>query len=128
MTTNVTTYLCISCPLGCRLEVEEEAGAIVEIRGFDCKRGKEYAEQEHTDPRRMISTTVRVMNGLWARLPVKTNVTVPKNRVKAICQTLRQVSVEAPIKIGDVIVTDILGTGADIVATRNMPATHNSPR
>ena len=121
MTAAITHYLCIGCPLGCRLEVEEEDGAIVEVRGFACKRGKEYAEREHVDPRRMVSSTVRVANGLWARLPVKTDRPVPKDQVRAVCRTLRQVSILAPVSMGDVIVANVLGTGADIVAARDMP-------
>jgi CxxC motif-containing protein len=122
MTTAITHYLCIGCPLGCRLEVEEEDGAIVEVRGFSCKLGKEYAEREHTDPRRMVSSTVRVANGLWARLPVKTNRPVPKDKVRAVCRALRQISIAAPVSMGDVIAANILDSGADIVAARDMPA------
>jgi len=119
----ITHYLCIGCPLGCRLEVEEEANAIVEVRGFACKRGKEYAEREHTDPRRMVSSTVRVLNGLWPRLPVKTTQAVPKQQVRAVCRALRELQVAAPVKLGEVIMANILGTGADVVACRDLPAT-----
>jgi CxxC motif-containing protein len=121
MTTETTHYLCIGCPLGCRLEVEESDGDIVEIRGFDCKRGKEYARQEHTDPRRMVSTTVQVKNGRWARLPVKTVAAIPKDQVMVLCQSLRGVVVTAPVRMGDVILANALGAGVDIVATRDMP-------
>ena len=122
MTSTITHYLCIGCPLGCRLEVEEEDGAIVEVRGFSCKLGKEYAEREHTDPRRMVSSTVRVANGLWTRLPVKTNRPVPKDQVRAVCRVLRQISIAAPVTIGDVIVVNVLDTGADVVAARDLLA------
>lgn len=122
MTTAITHYLCIGCPLGCRLEVEEEDGAIVEVRGFSCKLGKEYAEREHVDPRRMVSSTVHVVNALWARLPVKTNRPVPKDQVRAVCRVLHRVSITAPVRIGDVIVANVLDTGADIVAARDMPS------
>ena len=121
VTTEVTHYLCIGCPLGCRLEVEEEDGDIVEVRGFACKQGKTYALQEHTDPRRMVTTTVGVSQGQWARLPVKTTVPVPKDQVLAVCRALRRVKVIAPIKMGEIVVSNILNTGADIVASRNMP-------
>jgi CxxC motif-containing protein len=121
MTTEITHYLCIGCPLGCRLEVEETDGDIVEIRGFDCKRGKAYAQQEHVDPRRMVSTTVPVENGRWARLPVKTASAIPKDSVIALCQTLRKTVVTAPVHMGDVILANAMGTGVDIVATRDMP-------
>lgn len=114
-------YLCIGCPLGCRLEVDEDQpGHIVEVRGFSCKRGKEYAAQEHVDPRRTVTTTVAVKNALWPRLPVKSNKPVPKARVAAICQALSTTKVDAPVHVGDIIVANILGTEANIIATRTM--------
>ena len=118
----ITHYLCIGCPLGCRLEVEEEEGAIVEVRGFSCKRGKEYAEQEHTKPLRMVTSSVRVTNARWARLPVRTNRPVLKDQVRGVCRALRQVTTVAPVALGEVIVANVLDTGVDIVATRDMPA------
>jgi CxxC motif-containing protein len=121
MATIIATYLCIGCPLGCRLEVEEEDERILAIRGFSCKRGKEYAAQEHTDPRRIVTTTVGISGGRWARLPVKTTAAVPKGRVRALCEALRPVRVRAPVHMGDTIVADILGLGVDMVATRDMP-------
>lgn len=116
-----TTYLCIGCPLGCRLEVDEdESGEIVEVRGFSCKRGKEYAVQEHTDPRRTLTTTVAIDGAIVARLPVKSSQAIPKGQVQATCTALRAVRVRAPVRLGDVIVADVLDTGADIVATRDV--------
>ncbi|HYO87430.1 MAG TPA: DUF1667 domain-containing protein [Candidatus Limnocylindrales bacterium] len=120
--TAITHYLCIGCPLGCRLEVEEDQDEIVAIRGFSCKLGKDYARREHTDPRRMVTTTVAIDGGMWARLPVKTTAPVPKDRVQEVCSALRRVRAAAPVRLGDVVVSDILGTGADIVATRSMSA------
>jgi CxxC motif-containing protein len=118
-----TTYLCIGCPLGCRLEVDEnECHEIVEVRGFSCKRGREYAEQEHTDPRRTVTTTMGVRGGRVPRLPVKTQETVPKRLVLDVCDALRTVIVDAPVHLGDVILPDVLGTGVDVVATRDMDA------
>ncbi len=121
MSNTITHYLCIGCPLGCRLEVEEDDGEIVAIRGFSCKRGKEYAAQEHTDPRRMVTTTVGVAGGIWPRLPVKTAFAVPKNQVRAFCEKLRGVSVTAPIAMGQVILSNILESGIDVIACRDMP-------
>jgi CxxC motif-containing protein len=120
-------YLCIECPLGCRMEVEAEEGEIVEVRGFTCKRGKEYAAREHTDPRRLVSTTVRVVNGIWPRLPVKTSAAIAKPRVADVCRALRTVHVVAPVVAGDLIVANILDSGADIVATRDLPAAREPP-
>lgn len=119
--TRTTPYLCIGCPLGCRLEVAaDEAGQIVEVRGFSCKRGQEYAVQEHTAPQRMVTTTVPVRGGQSPRVPVKTRTPVPKALTLAICQALRTVVVTAPVTLGDLIVPDVLGTGVDVVATRSV--------
>jgi len=120
--TTITHYLCIGCPLGCRLEVEDEDNKIVEVRGFNCKRGQEYAKQEHTEPRRMVTTTVQIEQGRWARLPVKTTMSIPKEKMQELCQALRQLKLTAPVKMGEVILANALETGADVVATRDMPA------
>jgi CxxC motif-containing protein len=118
-----THYLCIGCPLGCRLEVDAgTAGDIVEIRGFSCRKGKTFAEREHTDPRRMITTTVGVEGGLWARLPVHATEEMPKAQMWDVIAALREISVPAPVEVGDVIVAGILGSDVDVVASRDMPA------
>ena len=118
----ITHYLCIGCPLGCRLEVEEdESGAIVEIRGFSCRKGKVFAEREHTDPRRMIATTVTVVGGRWPRLPVSVTEEVPRDRMWDVVKALRSVVIDAPVAMGEVIVADVAATGVDVVATRDMP-------
>lgn len=118
----VTGYLCIGCPLGCRLEVEEDVhGEIVEVRGFSCRKGRDFATAEHTDPTRMVTTTVAIEGGRWPRLPVRTTDPVPKDVVEALCTSLRTVIVRAPVRLGDVVVHDVLGTGVDVVASRDMP-------
>ena len=119
---STTQYLCIGCPLGCRLEVDEDRGGdIVEIRGFSCRKGKTFAEREHTDPRRMITTTVGVTGGLWARLPVHATEEMPKHLMWDVIEALRRVTVTAPVAVGDVIVPRVLGTDVDVVASRDMP-------
>lgn len=119
-------YLCIGCPLGCRLELEiggTDDGSCddaFEVRGNSCKKGIEFARQEHVDPRRAVATTVAITGARWPRLPVKTSGSVPKALVGEVCRELRRVSVPAPVAMGDVLVVDILGTGVDVVATRDM--------
>lgn len=116
-------YLCIGCPLGCRLELDEfDDGEIIEVRGNSCKKGEEFARQEHIDPRRLVTTTVAVDGALWPRLPVKTTDAVPKLLVRDVCRTLVNVRVQAPVVVGQVILANVLGTGSDVVATRSMPA------
>jgi CxxC motif-containing protein len=117
----ITHYLCIGCPLGCRLEVEDNgAGKVVEVRGWGCKKGKVYGEEEHTDPRRVMATSVRIAGGRWPRIPVKTSGSIPKAMVRAVALAVRGIAVEAPIGIGTVVAADILGTGVDVVTTRDM--------
>ena len=117
-----TSYLCIGCPLGCRLElVEDDDGAVLEVRGAGCRKGERYAEQEHTDPRRDVTTTVAIEGARWPRLPVRTDGTIPRDLVADAAWTLRSVAVTAPVRLGDVIVDDLLGTGVRVIATRDMP-------
>ncbi len=117
----VTTYLCIGCPLGCRLELEEtDDHEIVEVRGFSCKKGERFAIQEHTDPRRMVTTTIAVTSGRFPRLPVRTVEPVPKALMGQVCEELRSITVEAPVTMGDVVCRDIAGSGVDVIASRDM--------
>ena len=115
-----TTYLCTSCPLGCRLEVDAAEDDIVEIRGFGCKLGERYAKQEHTDPRRPVSTTVTVAGGVLPRLPVRAAEPFPKDLVPSLAAELRHVTVTAPVRRGQVVAHDLLGTGIDVIATRHL--------
>ena len=117
----VSHYLCIGCPLGCRLEVEEdEHGDLLEVRGWSCKKGDRYGRQEHTAPRRMVTTTVDASGATLPRLPVKTSEAVPKHLVIEVCRELRELTVPAPVSVGQVVLTNVAGTDADIVATRNL--------
>ena len=118
---HIAHYLCIGCPLGCRLEVEAtDAGEVVAVDGWGCKNGKAYGRQEHTDPRRNVATSIRIKSARWARVPVKTSGSVPKHMVRDIARAVQDLEVEAPVKLGTVVVANILGTGIDIVATRDM--------
>ena len=113
-------YLCVNCPLGCRLEVDADGRDVVEVRGNACKRGVEFARQEHADPRRMVTTTVAIRGASLPRLPVATAQALPKDRVVDLCRALHQLRLEAPVAIGDVVMADALGTGVDVVATRSL--------
>jgi CxxC motif-containing protein len=121
-TVETATYLCTGCPLGCRLEVDVVENDIIEIRGFECAKGTRYARQEHTDPRRPLSTTVAISGSVLPRLPVRTAEPVPKTVVRRLAETLRRLEIEAPVQRGQIVLTDALGTGIDVIATRTMPA------
>jgi len=113
--------LCITCPKGCSLEVTKEGETIVDIKS-GCKRGHEYAQRELTDPRRMVATTIKVTNGVHPLLPVYTSSPFPKREIATLMAALRQMKVSAPITMGTVIAENILGSGVDILASRDMNA------
>ena len=116
----IKELICIRCPLGCALRVTLADGVVTKVQGHSCKRGEEYAQKECTHPTRMVTSTVRVENGWPCMLPVKTREDVPKEKIYACIEALRGVRVQAPVKIGDVIVHNAAGTGIDIVATRHI--------
>ena len=119
--TNGRDLVCICCPMGCQMHLHLAGGAISQIEGNKCKVGPDYARQEFTDPRRMLSTTVACRDGLWPRLPVKTTAPVPKAMMGEIARQLHTLAVSAPVEIGTVITENICGTGINVVATRSMP-------
>ena len=111
------SLICVSCPLGCPIEVEIENGEVVAVTGNTCKRGDAYARAEITNPVRSLTTSVKVENGLHPVVPVKSSGPVPKDKMFDCMKEINSVTVKAPVKIGDVVIENILGLGGDIVAT-----------
>jgi len=118
----VSEIICVTCPRGCLLRVTHEGSQVLDVTGHGCKRGLEYATSELTDPRRMVASTVKVNGGLHPLLPVFTSKAFPKPLIPQLAQALRQVEVSAPVEIKQVVLKNALGTGIDIVASRDMPA------
>lgn len=117
-------FICIVCPMGCNLTVEEVDGDYV-VSGNSCKRGEVYGKQEMVDPRRHISSTVRVKNGFLNLVPVKTKDQIPKKLIFDVMKEINKVEVEAPIKMGDVLIENVLNTGVDIVSARDINRIEN---
>ena len=113
---------CIGCPLGCSITVTLENGEIRDVTGYTCKRGHDYARKEVTNPTRIVTSTVRLTGGRTGACVVscKTAQDIPKGKIFEIVAALRQVMAHAPVKIGDVLLTNAAGTGVDIVATKNV--------
>ena len=111
---------CISCPVGCRMTVSlSEDGAFQSVSGNTCPRGEKYARQECTAPERVI-TAVIPAEGSPVPLSVKTCRPIPKAMIFDIMAELRKTRVAAPVSIGQVVLPNVLNTGVDIVATRNL--------
>ncbi|OYT41479.1 MAG: molybdopterin oxidoreductase [Candidatus Altiarchaeales archaeon ex4484_43] len=113
-------FICIVCPNGCEIEVRYSEGEIEKISGNLCERGLDYVKRELFSPERSITSSVEVRNGLLPLVSVKTSKPIPKERIFALMDEIANIEVEAPVRIGDVIVKDVLGTGADIIATKNV--------
>ena len=109
-------FICIVCPKGCHLKVDDEGN----VTGNTCIRGDKYGKQEAIDPKRTLTSTVKIKSALVKRLPVITSDDVPKGKVQELVRFLDNIEVSAPIKVKDVIVKDAMGLGVDILATRSI--------
>ncbi|MDK2870812.1 MAG: hypothetical protein PWQ16_164 [bacterium] len=114
---------CIVCPIGCEMEVETkgENGEVLSIKGNRCPKGKDYAIQEVTSPKRIVMSVVNVNGSIFPTVSVKTNKPVPKKLIPKVMEELSRIELNAPIGVGDVIIRNVAGTDADIVATRPAP-------
>lgn len=110
---------CTVCPMGCSLVVSKVDGEY-KVEGNTCKRGAKYGVEEVTNPRRVITTTVKLNGGYLNLLPVKTNDSVPKELMFDIMKLLDRVEVNTPVSVGDVIIKNVLGTGVDVVSAKSM--------
>ena len=126
MSTNVTEALqfnCTTCPSECLLTVEAERdadGALVEVRsvtGNSCPRGDTFAHQELTCPMRVLTTTVAVSGSDEALLPVRTAEAIPLELHAQAMDLIRGVVVDAPIRMGDVVLKNLLDTSINLIAS-----------
>ncbi|MFP4461363.1 MAG: DUF1667 domain-containing protein [Thermotogota bacterium] len=108
---------CISCPLGCEIEAEIN-GDDIKLKGNRCARGKEYAINEIKDPRRVVTSNVKVNGGEFPLASVKTTGAIPKGKIFSLIEKLREVELEAPVNIGQVVYKNLFDTGFDVVVTR----------
>lgn len=109
--------MCILCPRGCRLTVDTET---LEVIGNDCKRGLQFGPQEITSPRRGLTTTASIENALYKQIPVRTTSYIEFSKMFDCIKEIKKLKLKAPIKVGDVLIKDILGTGVDVIASRSL--------
>ena len=113
---------CIGCPLGCSITVTMNNTDVVSVTGNTCPRGDAYARKEVTNPTRIVTSTVRVEGGISPMVNVKTASAIPKSKIFDCTNALRDIVITAPVKIGDVVLSDVAGTGVDVVAAKNIAA------
>jgi len=116
-TRNIT---CILCPQGCNLEVTLDDGKVVQVKGNGCGKGKTYGAEECLDPRRTITSSVKVIGGEHPLVSVKTAAPIPKAAIWDCMKAINAACVEAPVRIGQVIIENVADTGINVVATRNV--------
>jgi CxxC motif-containing protein len=113
--------ICIMCPLGCRIEVQVEGKEVKGVHGDRCKKGVKYAQQEVVFPGRILTTTVRTDNPEMPLLPVRSNQAIPKEMLIECTRHISKHATNGPVRLGQTVIENILGLGADIVACRSMP-------
>lgn len=114
--------ICIGCPMGCPITVKLENGEVVSVTGNTCPRGDAYARKEVTNPTRIVTSSVLVSGAVSGAktVSVKTASDIPKGKIFEIVRDLKDVCVNAPVRIGDIIKENIAGTGVNVIATKEI--------
>jgi len=110
--------ICIVCPRGCSMQVELEDSKVISVTGNACKRGEKYAIDECLSPTRMVTALVRVTNRKDTMVSVKTAAPIPKGNIFDLMKLINAATVEAPVSIGDVVLSDVYGT--DVIITKDI--------
>ena len=114
-------FVCVVCPIGCEIDVVHEGSKIISMEGNKCEKSEEFVKQELIEPMRILTTTVRIQGSRWPVVPVRTDRAIPKRLFPRVMKQLRRIRLQAPVNLLDVVLRDILHTGANIMATRTMP-------
>ena len=110
---------CIVCPTGCLVHVENVNGELI-IEGHSCNRGEEYAREEFISPKRILTTTIQVENGFLPLIPVRSDKPIPKDKLKDSLKEIAKLKIKAPIKMGDILIKNILDLDINIIASRDL--------
>lgn len=114
------TFTCIVCPNGCEIDAEYEGTTVLSVKGNLCPKGKTYVTQELTDPRRTIASSVRVRGGELPLTSVRLTNAIPKDRIFDVMEAINQCELSAPVSIGDVVISNVLGLDSDVIITKNI--------
>ncbi len=110
---------CIICPTGCLVHVENVNGELI-IEGHSCNRGEEYAREEFVAPKRILTTTMQVEEGFLPLVPVRSDKPLPKEKLEDTLKEIAKTKIKAPIKMGDVLIENVLGLDINIIASRDL--------
>ncbi|NVM16091.1 MAG: DUF1667 domain-containing protein [Candidatus Lokiarchaeota archaeon] len=115
----VKVIRCIVCPTGCQIQAISKGSDIV-FEGYTCKRGLEYAQQEYFEPKRILTTTIRVENGFLPLIPVRSDKPILKVKLNEALNEIAKTQVNAPIQMGEILIEKILGLDSNIIASRDL--------
>lgn len=118
----IREMICINCPMGCRLTVDDTDRENILVTGNTCPRGAVYAKNEVVAPKRMVTSTVKVRGGTLPMVSVKTREAIPKELIFESLALLKDITLTAPVRIGDVALGNIAGCGVDFVAAKAVQA------
>ena len=116
----VKVIRCIICPTGCAINAAPDKSGNITFEGHTCKRGLEYAQQEYFEPKRILTTTMRVESGKLPLVPVRSDKPIPKDKLNETIKEVAQKVVKAPIKMGDILINNVIGLDAHIIASRDL--------
>jgi CxxC motif-containing protein len=114
---------CIVCPTGCEIKVKKDSNEKITFEGYTCERGLEYAQQEFYEPKRILTTTLKVENGFLPLIPVRTDKPILKDKLKGVLIETAKLKVKAPIKMGDILIKNVLDLEANVIASRDLTKT-----
>ena len=115
--------ICVVCPNGCQLEIEMVEGddsKVLGITGEICEKGPKWAEQEILNPMRTIASSIMVKNGNFPLVSVRTDSPIPLGKIFDVMKEIKKARVDAPVKIGDILIEKPAGTSCNIIATRRV--------
>lgn len=111
--------ICISCPIGCHLEVSRE-GDNITVKNNKCPRGEVYGKEELLSPKRVVTATCAVKSDLMVRLPVKTTGPIAKGMINELLSELYRLEITVPVKRGERLLSNFKNSGIDIVAAKTL--------
>ncbi len=115
--------ICLSCPNGCHITVQELENGEYEFQGAKCERGEVYAREEITDPKRVVTAVVQTNSEEMPFIPVKTDKPISRKYINQLLAELYKQKIEVPVKCGQVLIHNFMETGVNVVITRTFPLT-----
>jgi CxxC motif-containing protein len=106
--------------LSCEIGLEVNPDNTLTISGQGCPRGAEYAEEEYTNPVRILTSTVKILGAPLERIPVRTESPVPKSLIMHAMKIINEVEITAPVKMGHIVISNLLNTGINVIASRSL--------